>query len=161
MKITKVEPILCDSVSGVWIFIKIQTDEGVTGYGECSDHRGCTFGLIGCIKDFERILIGQDPRPVEKLYSDIYRLARQALGGVALKAMAGIDSALWDIKAKALGVPLYELFGGPYRDNIRLYWGHCGLYRTRNSDRMQIPPIRTMEGIYELGKEVVSRGSQH
>ena len=130
MKITKVEPILCDSAWGVWVFIKIQTDEGITGYGECSDHRGCTYGLLGCIKDLGLTLIGQDPRPVEKLYSDMYRFARQALGGVALKAIAGIDTALWDIKAKALGVPLYELFGGPYQDRIRAYWGHCGLYRT-------------------------------
>jgi len=46
-----------------------------------------------------------------------------------------------DIKAKALGVPLYELFGGPYRDSIKLYWGHCGLYRALVADRMQIPPL--------------------
>ena len=51
MKITKVEPIMCDSAWGVWIFIKVQTDDGVTGYGECSEHRGCTYGLLGCIKD--------------------------------------------------------------------------------------------------------------
>jgi L-alanine-DL-glutamate epimerase-like enolase superfamily enzyme len=158
MKITKVEPLLCDSAWGVWVFIKIQTDEGITGYGECSDHRGFTFGLVGCIKDLELALVGQDPRQVEKLYSDMYRLARQALGGVALKAIAGIDIALWDIKAKALGVPLYELFGGPYRNSIRLYWGHCGLYRARIPDLMQIPPLKTTEDIFNLGKEVVSRG---
>jgi L-alanine-DL-glutamate epimerase-like enolase superfamily enzyme len=158
MKITKVEPILCDSAWGVWVFIKVQTDEGITGYGECSDHRGCTYGLIGCIKDLEPTLIGKDPRPVEKLYSDMYRLARQALGGVALKAIAGIDCALWDIKAKALGVPVYELLGGPYQDKIRAYWGHCGLYRTRIADLMKIPPVKTMNDVYDLGKEVVKRG---
>ena len=158
MKITKVEPILCDSAWGVWVFIKVQTDEGITGYGECSDHRGCTYGLIGCIKDLEPTLIGKDPRPVEKLYSDMYRLARQALGGVALKAIAGIDCALWDIKAKALGVPVYELLGGPCQDKIRAYWGHCGLYRTRIADLMKIPPIKTMDDVYDLGKEVVKRG---
>jgi L-alanine-DL-glutamate epimerase-like enolase superfamily enzyme len=158
MKITKVEPILCDSAWGVWVFIKVQTDEGITGYGECSEHRGCTYGLIGCIKDLEPTLIGKDPRPVEKLYSDMYRLARQALGGVALKAIAGIDCALWDIKAKALGVPVYELLGGPYQDKIRAYWGHCGLYRTRIADLMKIPPVKTMNDVYDLGKEVVKRG---
>ena len=72
--------------------------------------------------DFEHILLGQDPRAVEKLYCDMYRLARQSPGGIAHKAIAGIDVALWDIKAKALDVPLYELFGGPHRDKIRLYW---------------------------------------
>ena len=158
MKITKVEPILCDSAWGVWVFIKVQTDEGITGYGECSDHRGCTYGLIGCVKDIEQTLIGQDPRPVEKLYSAMYQLARQALGGVALKAIAGIDTALWDIKAKALGVPVYELLGGPYQDRIRAYWGHCGLYRTRIADLMKIPPVKTIDDVYDLGKEVVKRG---
>jgi L-alanine-DL-glutamate epimerase-like enolase superfamily enzyme len=158
MKITKVEPVLCDGVWGVWVFIKVQTDEGITGYGECSDHAGCTYGMLGCIKDLEGVLLNQDPRPVEKLYADMYRLARQSLGGVALKAIAGIDTALWDIKAKALGVPLYELFGGPYQDRIRAYWGHCGLYRTRIADLMKIPHVRTMEDIFDLGKEVVSRG---
>ena len=158
MKITKVEPIICDGVWGIWIFIKIQTDEGITGYGECSDHAGCTWGVLGCIRDLEAVLLGKDPRPVEKLYADMYRLARQSTGGVALKAIAGIDTALWDIKAKALGIPLYELFGGPYRDSIRLYWGHCGLYRALVADKMRIPPVNTIEDVFNLGKEVVSRG---
>jgi len=158
MKITKVEPILCDSAWGVWVFIKVQTDEGITGYGECSDHRGCTYGLVGCVKDLGLTLIGKDPRPVEKLYSDMYRLARQAPGGVALKAIAGIDVALWDIKAKALGMPVYELLGGPYQDKIRAYWGHCGLYRTRIADLMKIPPVKNLDDVYDLGKEVVKRG---
>jgi len=158
MKITKIEPILCDSAWGVWIFIKVQTDEGITGWGECSDHRGCTNGLLGCIKDLELALVGKDPRAVEKRYADMYRLARQALGGVALKAVAGIDCALWDIKGKALGVPVYELLGGPFQDKIRAYWGHCGLYRTRIADLMKIPSVKTLDDVYALGKEVVSRG---
>jgi L-alanine-DL-glutamate epimerase-like enolase superfamily enzyme len=115
-------------------------------------------GLVGCIQDLGLTLIGRDPRPVEKLYADMYSFARQALGGVALKAIAGIDNALWDIKAKALGVPVYELFGGPHQDRIRTYWGHCGLYRHMISDVMKIPPVKTMEDVYDLGKEVVKRG---
>ena len=65
---------------------------------------------------------------------------------------------MWDIKAKALGVPLYELFGGPQQDKIRAYWGHCGLYRARNADAMHLPAIKTVDDIYDLGKEVVKRG---
>jgi L-alanine-DL-glutamate epimerase-like enolase superfamily enzyme len=158
MKITKVEPILCDGAWGAWVFVKIQTDQGIIGYGECSDHRGLISGLVACINDLGLTLIGRDPRPVEKLYADMYQLARQALGGIALKAIAGIDNALWDIKAKALGVPVYELFGGPHQDRIRTYWGHCGLYRHMISDVMKIPPVKTMEDVYDLGKEVVKRG---
>ena len=61
MKITKIEPLLCDSAWGVWVFIKVQTDEGITGWGECSDHRGCTYGMLGCVKDLEMALIGKIP----------------------------------------------------------------------------------------------------
>jgi len=157
MKITKVEPILCDGGWWPWVFVKVETDEGITGYGECSDNRACPLGVAGCIKDIEPILLGQDPRPVEKLYWDMYRPHRQNIGGVAQKAIAGIDTALWDIKAKALGVPLYELFGGPFRDKVRLYWSHCGTYRAWFPDVLSPPPLRTMEDIANLGREVVSR----
>jgi L-alanine-DL-glutamate epimerase-like enolase superfamily enzyme len=77
---------------------------------------------------------------------------------VALKAIAGIDTALWDIKAKALGVPVYELFGGPYQEKIRAYWGHAGLYRTRIADLMKIPHIRNLDDVHAMGKEIVSKG---
>ena len=158
MKITKVEPILCDGGWWPWVFAKVETDEGLVGYGECSDNRAMNLGVAGCIRDFEGILVGQDPRPVEKLYADMYRLARQSTGGVAQKAIAGIDVALWDIKGKALGVPVYELFGGPHREKIRVYWSHCGTYRARYPELLGTPPLKTMEDITKLGKEVVSRG---
>ena len=97
---------------------------------------------------------------MEKLYWDMYRLTVMDFGGVAHKAIAGIDTALWDIKAKALGVPLYELFGGPLRDKVRLYWSHCGTYRAWFPDHLagNPPSLRTMEDIANLGREVVSRG---
>jgi len=158
MKITRVKPILCDGGWWPWVFAKVETDEGLVGYGECGDNRAMNLGVAGCIQDFETILLGQDPRPVEKLYADMYRLARQSPGGVAQKAIAGIEVALWDIKAKALNVPIYELFGGPHREKIRLYWSHCGTYRARNSEMLGTPPLRTMDDIANLGREVVSRG---
>jgi len=158
MKITRVEPILCDGGWWPWVFAKVETNEGIVGYGECGDNRAMNLGVAGCIRDFEHVLLGQDPRPVEKLYSDMYRLARQSPGGIAQKAIAGIDVALWDIKAKALGVPLYELFGGPHRDRIRLYWSHCGTYRAMHSDLLGTPPLRTYEDIANLGREVADRG---
>jgi galactonate dehydratase len=157
MKITSIETLHCDAGWRPWSFVKIQTDEGITGYGECSDARS-PYGIAGCVRDLEAVLIGQDPRPVERLYWDMYRRARQAHGGVAARAIAGIDAALWDIKAKALGVPVYELFGGPTRDNVRVYWSHCGTSRARSADLIGVPPIRSMDDIAKLGQEVVSRG---
>ncbi len=158
MKVTKVTPIICDGGWWPWVFAKVETDEGIVGYGECSDNRSLPRGVAGCIQDMEHILVGEDPRAVEKLYWDMYRLAQQSPGGIAQKAIAGIDVALWDIKGKALNVPVYELFGGPIRDKIRLYWSHCGTYRARYSELLGAPPLRTMQDITNLGKEVVKRG---
>ena len=150
MKITKVEPILCDGGRWPWGFVKIQTDEGITGYGEC----GGRLGIVGDVKAMEPALLGKDPRPVEKLHWDMSRLARFS----TRRVIAGIETALWDIKAKALGVPVYELFGGPIRDKVRLYWSHCGTHRIRCPDEVEAPPPRTMEDITNLGREVVDRG---
>ena len=158
MKITNVEPILCDGGWWAWVFVKVETDEGIVGYGECSDNFACPRGVAGCVLDMQPVLLGQDPRAVDKLYWDMYRLARQNLGGVAHKAIAGIEVALWDIKAKALGVPVYELFGGPHRDRVRVYWSHCGTYRAWYWGLLGTPPLRTLDDIADLGREVVARG---
>ena len=157
MKITNIETFLVDAGWRPWIFVKIETDEGITGYGECSDSRS-PYGVVGTIEDLKPLLIGQDPRAYEMRFWDMVRGTRQSLGGIAAKAMAGIDCALIDIKAKALGISVVELFGGPTRDKVRLYWSHCGTTRARHSDILGTPPIRTMEDITDLGREVTRRG---
>ena len=79
-------------------------------------------------------------------------------GGIAAKAIAGVELALIDIKARALGISVIELFGGPTRDQIRLYWSHCGTSRARNHELLKTPPLRTMDDIAALGREVVEKG---
>lgn len=158
MKITNIEAFLCDGGWWPWIFVKVETDEGVTGWGECSDNRVNPYGILGCVEDLKPILIDADPRAVENLYWQMYRLARPNLGGVVQKAIAGIEVALWDIKAKALGIPVYELFGGPLREKIRVYWSHCGTYRALYPDLLGTKPIHSLADIAELGAEVVERG---
>jgi galactonate dehydratase len=157
MKITRVETFHADGGWRPWTFVKVQTDEGLTGWGECSDSRN-PLGIAGCVRDFEPLLLGQDPRPVERLYWDLLRRSRQNLGGISHKAIAGIELALWDLKGKALGVPVYELWGGPLRDHVRLYWSHCGTTRAIHGDRLGTPPLRTLDDIAALGREVVRRG---
>jgi len=157
MKIARVEALHCDAGWRPWTFVRIETDGGLVGWGECSDNRS-PHGIAGCVQDLADLLIGQDPRPVERLYWDMLRRVRQNSGGVSHKAMAGIELALWDIKAKALGVPVYELFGGPLRDRMRLYWSHCGTTRARMGSFLGTPPLRTYEDIAALGREVVARG---
>ena len=157
MKITNVETFIVDAGFRPWTFVKIETDEGVTGYGECSDGRSPT-GVAGTIHDLAPALIGQDPRPFEMRFWDMLRRVRQSPGGIAAKAMAGVECALLDIKAKALGISVVELFGGPTRDRTRLYWSHCGTTRALWPDLLGTPPLRTMDDVADLGREVVSRG---
>ncbi len=157
MKITNVEPIAVDAGWYPWIFVKIETDEGITGYGECSEWkipRGC----VGTIRDLSDVIIGENPLAYEMRFWDMIKATRLSIGGIAAKAIAGIELALIDIKAKALGISVVELFGGPTRDRVRLYWSHCGTYRAWYYELLGTPPIRTMEDIENLGKEVVARG---
>ncbi len=157
MRIGRVQTFHCDGGWRPWTFVRVETEDGLVGWGECTDNKS-PYGIAGCVRDFEDLLIGQDPRHIERLYWDMLRRARQNLGGVSHKAMAGIELALWDIKAKALGVPVYELFGGPLRDRVRLYWSHCGTTRALHGDLLGTPPIRTLDDIAALGREVVHRG---
>src|SRR6516165_9726143 len=115
MKIVKVEDLHCDAGWRVNSFLKITTDEGIVGWSEYMEGYGAQ-GLTGVIlKLAERFLIGQDPRPVERHSAHLYAATRQAAGGVNQMAIAAIENALVDIKAKALGVPVYEMLGGPVR----------------------------------------------
>jgi galactonate dehydratase len=121
MRITEISTRVVDAGDRDWIFVRVGTDEpGLVGWGEASLgwHTGA---ITGAVQDLRSMLIGQDPRPVERLWQRMVR-GPYFRGGIALtSAIAGIDEALWDIKAKSLGVPLYELLGGPVRDRVRSY----------------------------------------
>ncbi|MFN8526818.1 MAG: mandelate racemase/muconate lactonizing enzyme family protein [Chloroflexota bacterium] len=156
MKITSIEPFLCDAGWRVWTYVKVTTDEGITGWGECSSRTPQSVATIVC--EYAPSLLGRDPRAVEALYWEMRWQARQHPFGVAHKAIAGIELALWDIKARALGVPVYELAGGPTRDKMRVYWSHCGTSRARHAAELGLPPLRSMADIVALGREARERG---
>ena len=88
----------------------------------------------------------------------MYIGTRASKGGIAAKALAGLDCAFIDIKAKSLNISVAELFGGPTREKVRVYWSHCGSSRIRHSDILGTPPIETWEDVTRVGKEVKSRG---
>jgi galactonate dehydratase len=121
LKITKVETFL---VKPRWLFLKIHTNAGITGLGEpITEGRALT--CAEAVKEVEPYLIGKDPRRVAHHWQAIYRHAFYRGGPILTSALSGIDQALWDIKGKALGVPVYELLGGPTRDRVRVY-AHAG-----------------------------------
>ncbi len=117
IKITRLETFL---VAPRWIFLKVHTDAGITGLGEpLLEGRART--VATAIEEIAPYLVGKDPRRAVHHWQAIYRHAFYKGGPILTSALSGIDQALWDIKGKALGVPVYELLGGPTRDRIRVY----------------------------------------
>src|SRR5713226_3642174 len=157
MKIAKVESHHADAGSRNFDFLKVTTDTGLVGWSEYNEAFGGP-GLSAVIDRLAPTVIGKDPRAWEAHVTTMYALRRQSSGGVIQQGIAAIENALLDVKARALGIPVYELLGGPVRDRIRLYWSHCGTYRVRNAKELQIPPVRTLDDVVKLGKEVVARG---
>ncbi|MGH7192983.1 MAG: galactonate dehydratase, partial [Candidatus Saccharimonadales bacterium] len=117
LKVTRLETFL---VKPRWLFLKVHTDAGIVGLGEpVVEGRART--VAEAVKEIEPYLLGKDPRRVAHHWQAIYRHAFYRGGPILTSALSGIDMALWDIKGKALGVPIYELLGGPTRERVRVY----------------------------------------
>ena len=103
-----------------WLFVKVLTDEGVYGVGECS---GWPRVIEAAVKDLASVLVGEDPANIEKLWQKmmVAQMAHGMTGVVGAGAMSGIDMALWDIKGQALGVPIWKLLGGGFHEKVRCY----------------------------------------
>jgi galactonate dehydratase len=120
MRITAVRPFLMRAVERNWLFIKVETDEGLHGWGEASlELKERT--VAQAVRDLEPFILGEDPTRIEHLWQTLYRQGFWRGGVVLNSALSGIDQALWDIAGKAYGVPVYKLLGGAVRDRIRLY----------------------------------------
>jgi len=103
-----------------WCFLKIETDEGISGWGE-PVVEGRAHTVAAAVEELSDYLIGKDPHLIEDHWTVLYRGGFYRGGAIHMSAIAGIDQALWDIKGKALGVPVHTLLGGQVRDRIRVY----------------------------------------
>ncbi len=161
MRITRIEDLHCNAGWRDFSFLKISTDEGLVGWSEYMESYGSQ-GLSEVIRRLAERLIGQDPRPVERHTAFLYGVTRAAPGGINQQAIAALENALVDLKAKALGIPVYELLGGPIRDRLRLYWSHCGSYQVMYGERFHEwaarKPIRSLNDVVAQGAEVARRG---
>ena len=131
MKLASLETLSCDAGWRPWLFVKATTDDGLVGWSEVTDSHGSPTGLAGVVRDLAPLVVGRDPRAVEAIHWDLYRRTRQSPGSIVQKAIGGIENALLDLKGKALDVSVAELFGGPTRETVPLYWSHCGTTRAR------------------------------
>lgn len=122
MKITNVETyVVMVHPNLEWVFVELETDEGITGVGECSDY-GWAAHLVAGINAIKPLVIGMDARNIEDLWQRLFHGASDLNGrGYISHLISAMDIALWDIKGKALGVPIYQILGGRVRDRVPLY----------------------------------------
>ncbi|MDA1257600.1 MAG: mandelate racemase/muconate lactonizing enzyme family protein [Chloroflexi bacterium] len=158
MKITAIETrAVATGGGGPWMFGIIRTDAGITGYSQFGTG-SISRGLTGLVEDIGAALIGKDPDPVERHYLEMYRRTAQARGGAAAMAIAGIELALWDIKGKAAGLPVYRLLGGPFRDRQKVYWSHLASYRAQRAGELGVAPLKTWDDVADCVREATDAG---
>jgi len=156
MKVTAVETIVCDAGWRNYFFLKLSTDKGVVGWSEYDEGFGSP-GVTGVIEQLKNRLIGQDVNAVEKWFQLASCLTRPAAGGVIGQAIGCLENALLDAKAKALGVPCYELLGGKVRDKVKVYWSHCPTWRI-NHPKFYGPAVTDLDGVRATAAEAKERG---
>lgn len=149
IKITEVKTYLVNAQRQNWLFVKVMTDEGIYGWGEASVE-GQELAAQAAIHTLaERSVIGEDPRNVDLIWQKMYRHGFWKGGFIYNTAISGIDQAIWDIKGKALGVPVYELLGGKVRDKIRTYT-HGGPFNAEKCMELGFAGIKTGVGRFEV-----------
>ena len=125
MKITGITCHIVDGGGRNILFVRTETDAGIVGWGE-SFSVGPDLAVAATIDHLKDWILGNDPRDIERLWATMYQGLRFPPGSVGLAAISGIEHTLWDISAKALGLPVYRLLGGRVRDRVRVYQGCTG-----------------------------------
>src|SRR5882757_5595963 len=131
--IRSVETLSCDAGWRNYHFVKVMTEDGLVGWSEFDEGFGAP-GVGTAIERLSTRIIGKNALQHERIYAELFSATRPAAGGVVALALGAIENALLDVKAKALGVPCYELLGGKIRDRIRVYWSHCATWRINHPD---------------------------
>lgn len=156
MKITSIE-----CYAGTYLFVRVNTDAGISGWGECGLAYGrCTEAAFGNCQDFARAVIGMDPFETEKIWNHLHRHTFWGMGGgvTLTAAMAAIDTACWDIKGKAMGMPVHKLLGGKVNDTLRCYASQLQNGWRKAAQAGGIAMLYTPEEYYEVTKEALAEG---
>jgi len=149
--IQSVETRHCDAGWRNYHFLRIATEGGTVGWSEYDENLGAT-GLTEVIEQLAPILVGEPADAVERIRARLVAEARQSLTGVMAVAIGAFENALLDAKAKRLGVPCVELLGGTVREELPVYWSHCGSYRITRPEYYE--PVCSLEDVTALGEAV-------
>ena len=146
MKITGIETYICHAYRTNWVFVKVLTNiDGLYGVGEATlEYKEHT--VAQACKELERTLVGKDPHRIEEIWHSVYRDAYWRGGAVLMSALSAVEMALWDIKGKDLGVPVYQLLGGKVRESVPCYANGW------------FAPAKTPSEFAEKAKKAVSQG---
>ena len=162
MKITSVECYLGDKGLGGFVTVKVNTDEGISGFGEAGLAYGkCSEAAFGQCQDFARMVLGMDPFNTEEIWEHLHRHTFWGMGGgvVVTSAMAAIDTACWDIKGKALNLPVYKLIGGKTNKNLRAYASQLQFgWRTLIEKNDALTLLYDPKDYYDVVKDAMAEG---
>jgi galactonate dehydratase len=152
MKVTKIRTLVVNAEMRNWVFCKVETDQpGLFGWGEGS-LEWKTRAVVGVIEDLAPMVTGEDPRRIEHIYQKLYRQSFWRLGVIGMSGISAIEQALWDIKGKLFGVPVYELLGGQVRDKVWMYT-HLG-----GGDMRSVYETFEVGPLIDLAQKVVGNG---
>jgi L-alanine-DL-glutamate epimerase-like enolase superfamily enzyme len=151
--IQSVETRHCDAGRRNYHFVRVTTDEGTVGWSEYDENLGAT-GITTVVEDMAETVIGEPVEAIEGIRSKLVPLVRQSYTGVGAMAVGAIENALLDAKAKEMGVPCVDLLGGAVREEIPVYWSHCGTYRIGSRSEWYGEPVETLDDVVALGEEV-------
>jgi L-alanine-DL-glutamate epimerase-like enolase superfamily enzyme len=157
MKIRELETILCRVAWRTYGFVKVTSDEGLSGWSEFNE-AFCNAGLSDIIRTLSALCIGRDALNIEALTAWLHQRTQTSRGGLSRQAIAAIENALLDLKGKALRVPVSALLGGVVRSRVPVYWSHCGTYRVAHADALGSLPIRSYADLEAIGAEVAAKG---
>jgi len=159
MRISKIEHLYVDGDVKTLCFLKITADDGRAGWSEYSEILGGA-GVSASISRASDGLIGADPRDTARLSQRLLSRMRSAAPGLNAQAAGAIENACLDLKAKSLGVPVHELFGGALRDRLAVYWSHFGTYRAQAGEELLAPALRSLHDLTTLAVQARDRGFQ-
>ena len=151
MRITAVTTRVVNAEMRNWVFVRVDTDEGLHGWGEAT-LEWKTRAVVGAVEDLAPLLIDRDPRDVAQAYQAMTKFSFWRLGVVGASAVSGIEMALWDILGKSLGQPVWRLLGGKVRDKVKVYT-HLGL-----GDMRAVYESLDAAPLVERAREVVEQG---
>ena len=143
MKISDVKAYTLDAYRTNWTFIKVETDEGLYGWGEASLGTR-EKALEGCVEDMKRMVVGRNPLEIEKMWFEVYRDSYWKGGPVMMSALSGIEIAMWDITGKFYNQPVYNLMGGKMRDDVMMY-ANAWFVGAREPEEFAVKAKKTIE----------------